>query len=54
MSEWFEVTDPDDVDLSDDKKFVHILFDTDNNGNRYVEVSVEMLVMLLFKARLVD
>ena len=47
MSEWYEVKDPDDVDLSDDKKFVHILFDTDYFGSRYVEVPVEILVKLL-------
>ena len=49
MSEWFEVKDADDVELSDDGKFVYILFDTDNSGNRYVEVPVEMLVKLLDK-----
>ena len=47
MSEWYEVKDPDDVNLSDDKKFVHILLDTDYFGNRYVEVPVEILVKLL-------
>ena len=47
MSEWFEVKDPQKVDLSDDGKFVHILFQTNRNGNRYVEVPVELLVKLL-------
>ena len=47
MSEWYEVKDPDDVDLSDDGKFVHVLFDTNRNGNRYAEVPVEMLKKLL-------
>ena len=46
MSEWFEIKESDDVDLSDDKKFVHILFETDRNGNRYVEVPVEFFGIL--------
>lgn len=47
MSEWFEVKKADNVDLSDDGKFFHILFQTNRNGNRYVEVPVEILVKLL-------
>jgi hypothetical protein len=47
MSEWYSVTNPDDVDLSDDKKFVHILFNTNRFGNRYVEIPVELLIKLL-------
>jgi len=47
MSEWFDVTNQDDVDLSDDGKEVHILFATNRNGNRYVSVPVEVLVKLL-------
>lgn len=47
MSEWFDVTDQDDVDLSDDGKEVHILFATNRNGNRYVSVSVELLAKVL-------
>ncbi len=47
MSEWFEIKDPEDVELSDDGKAVQVMFDTDNNGNRYVEIPVEMLVKLL-------
>lgn len=47
MSEWFEVKDPDDVDLSDDGKSVHILFSKSHAGNRYIEVPVEILAKLL-------
>lgn len=51
MSEWFDVTNQDDVDLSDDGKEVHILFATNRNGNRYVSVPVELLVKLLAAQR---
>lgn len=47
MSEWHEVKDADDIRLSDDKKFVQILFNTNDFGNCYVEVPVEMIVKLL-------
>jgi len=50
MSQWYEVKDADDVELSDDGKTVEILFDTDDNGNRYVTVPVEVLARLLFPA----
>ena len=46
MSEWYEVKDADNIVLSDDKFFVEILFDTNYNGNRYVEVPVDMLVKI--------
>jgi len=51
MSEWFEVKDKDNVELSDDGKFVDIMFDTNDFGNRYVEVPVGMLVKLLATER---
>lgn len=47
MSEWYEVKDPDDVELSEDGKIVQILFDTDINGNCYVEIPVKILINLL-------
>ena len=46
MSEWYEVKDADFIELSDDKKFVQILFNTTDHGNCYVEFPVEMLVKL--------
>lgn len=41
MSEWIQIKDRNDVDLSDDEKFVHILFETNEFGNRYIEVPIE-------------
>jgi hypothetical protein len=54
MSEWYEVKDADDMELSDDGKFVFIMFDTNGFGNRYVEVPVEMLIKLLTNVKLSD
>ena len=47
MSTWYEIEDPDDVDLSVDKNEVHILFDSDEWGNKYVSVPVEIIKALL-------
>ena len=47
MSEWYEVKDADDIEISEDGKFVDILFDTNDFGNCYVIVPVEMIVKLL-------
>jgi len=44
MSKWYPVTEEEDIDFSDDKKFVHILYRTDRSGNCYVEIPVELLV----------
>ena len=46
MSEWIEV-DPEDVELSDDKKYVHILFETNEWGNRWIEIPVDVLKRIL-------
>jgi len=47
MSKWTEVTDPKRIDFSDDKKFVHIWFDTDEDGNCYIEVPLAVLEQAL-------
>lgn len=43
MSIWYEITDEEDIDFSEDGKEMHILYDNDNTGNYYVSVSVELL-----------
>ena len=40
MSTWKEIPD-EDVTLSDDGKTIEILYETDNSGNNYIEISVE-------------
>ena len=50
MSEWHEVKDPADVELSDDGQSVDILFDTDPNGNHYVTVPLDMLAQFFITA----
>ena len=50
MSIWYEVTDENDVELSDDGKSVEILFSSDFNGNSYVDVPVEILKKILIEA----
>ena len=47
VSIWYEIKDPDDVDLSDDKRSVDVLFNHDHNGNNYVTIPVKFLFKLL-------
>jgi len=47
MSEWFEITDPDDVELSKDGKRIEIMFNTNEFGNQYVEVPIEFITRVL-------
>ena len=47
MSEWFEIKSQEDVELSDDRESVEVLFNTDQFGNQYVEIPVEFLAELL-------
>lgn len=50
MSIWYEVKDPENIDLSEDGKSVQILYNEDYNGNCYVEVPVELLTRLFGNA----
>ena len=43
MSTWYDIEDPDDIDLTDDGEFIHIWFDNDVDGNKYVSVPVELI-----------
>ena len=51
MSTWYDIEDPDDIDLTDDGKFIHLLFDSDEDGNKYVSVSVELIKDILADER---
>ena len=44
MSFWTEITDPEDIDLSEDGREVHICYNTDNQGAYYISVDREMLL----------
>ena len=46
MSEWFE-QGKEDISMSEKKDEVHIWFEQDNSGNRYVSVSTEDLLEVL-------
>lgn len=47
MSEWFEVNDVDDISFSDDGKEIHVLFETNDFGNRYVSIPVSIIEEVL-------
>ncbi len=43
MSEWFEIKDKEDVELSGDGERIMILFNTNEFGNQYVEIPVKFI-----------
>jgi hypothetical protein len=47
MSIWHTVKDIDDVQVSDDKTTLEILFNSDYNGNNYVEVPIDFVLQRL-------
>ena len=47
MSEWYEIDNQEDVELSEDGKRVHVLFNTTDQGNQYVDIPVEFITGVL-------
>lgn len=43
MSKWHEVFNEDDVSISEDGKTLEIKFDTDHNGNIWVEIPLAFI-----------
>ena len=43
MSIWYEIKNPEDIEISEDGKTVEILIGTDYSGNIYVEIPVKIL-----------
>ena len=52
MSTWYEVKKVADIDLSEDKKEIHVWFDADEWGNKYVSISVELLKQVFEKHKI--
>ena len=46
MSDWFDM-EKEDISMSDKKDEVHIWFEQDNAGNRYVSVKTEDIIQVL-------
>ena len=47
MSIWYEIKNPEDIEISDNGKTVEILIGTDYSGNIYVEIPVKILIQKL-------
>ena len=43
MSEWFEITDPKDIEVSDNGETIEVWFDSDRNGNKYVDIPLALI-----------
>lgn len=53
MSNWIKVK-PDDVNVNFEDETVEVLYSSDNNGNNYIEIPLEVLqnkIDLLLKAK---
>ena len=44
MSIWYDVEKQEDVDMSEDGKELHIMYDYDDSGNKYVSVPIELVL----------
>ena len=49
MSVWQDIKDKTDIDLSEDRKEIHILYKSDNTGKYYVSVPVEFIRELIME-----
>jgi len=47
MSLWHLVKDIEDVELSEDKKTLEVLINSDRNGNNYIEIPIEFILIRL-------
>ncbi len=48
MSEWYEIKDQDDVELSEDGKSIEILFNTNKFGNQYVDIPLNFIMRTIW------
>ena len=51
MSTWYEVKNKNNVTISECGKEVHVLYRTDNWGNRYLAIPIEFIKELLTKEK---
>jgi len=47
MSKWYEITDKEDIELSEDHTEIDVLFDCDRFGSKYVTIPTGFLHELL-------
>ena len=46
MSEWYEIKNQEDIELSEDGESIEVLF-----GNQYVDIPIEFIIKVLPKDR---
>lgn len=54
MSEWYQIKEQEDVELSEDGECIEILFNTNDSGNQYVEVPIKFILGLGFCKETLD
>ena len=47
MSEWYEIKNQDDIEISADGKMLEVLFNTNRLGNQYIEIPIKFIVKIL-------
>ena len=47
MSEWYEIENQEDIEISQDGKMLQVLFYGDHWGNKYVEIPIQFIANVL-------
>lgn len=47
MSEWYEIKNQDDIEISEDGKMLEVLFNTNQFGNQYIEIPIKFIAKIL-------
>jgi len=47
MSEWFETTDLEDIEISKDGTSLEVWFDSDQHGNKYVDIPISLIAEVI-------
>ena len=51
MSEWYEIKNQEDIELSEDGESIEVLFNSNKFGNQYVDIPIEFIIKVLPKDR---
>ena len=54
MSTWIEIKDKFDLSYNNRKETIDVLYGSDDSGNNYVSIPIDMLISLLEEAEILD
>ena len=47
MSEWYEIKNQEDIEISKDGKVLEVLFNSNQFGNQYIEIPIKFITNIL-------